>query len=191
MINLLLFGPPGAGKGTQSKKIIIKYNFIHLSTGDIFRAAISSGTDLGVIAKKYMDKGELVPDHIVIGMVSEKIKKHPEAKGFVFDGFPRTLAQANTLDTLLENNGMEINKMLLLEVEEQELINRLSFRALSSGRKDDQDLSIIKNRLKVYKKNTEPLIKYYCSKKKYVAIQGMGEIDEIFTRVCNVIDILI
>lgn len=191
MVNLLLFGPPGAGKGTQSEKLIEKYGLIHLSTGDIFRKTIALKTNLGLEAKKFIEKGELVPDHIVTGMVSEEMQKHPGAKGFVFDGFPRTSTQADALNKLLERNGTEINKMLSLEVKEEELINRLKKRAKHSGRKDDQNLSIIKNRLDVYKNNTEPLIKYYTSKDKFIAIHGMGSIDEIFARICRVVDTLI
>jgi len=190
MINLLLFGPPGAGKGTQSEKLINKYGFIHLSTGDIFRESLASETRFGIEAKAYIEKGELVPDQIVIGMVSEEINKYPEAKGFVFDGFPRTSAQADALDELLKEHDTEISKMLSLEVGETELISRLSKRAKESGRKDDQDISIIKNRLDVYKNNTRPLIEYYTKKGKYVSINGKGKIDEIFTNMCKVVDLL-
>ena len=191
MINLLLFGPPGAGKGTQSEKLIEKYDYIHLSTGDIFRTAIAKKTSLGLKAKKYMSKGELVPDDIVIGMVSEEFKLHPGAKGFVFDGFPRTTSQAKALDIMLKNNGTDIKLMIALEVEEGELIDRLKKRAVFSGRTDDQDITIIKNRLDVYRNNTEPLIDYYKDQNKFVDIEGMGSIENIFDRISAVVDKLV
>ena len=147
MLNIVLFGPPGAGKGTQSEKLIIKYNLIHLSTGDILRAELSAQSNLGIEAKKYMEKGELVPDEVVIGMIDAKIEKSENAAGFIFDGFPRTTAQAEALDKLLGKRNISITAMLALEVDHQELINRLLYRGKDSGRADDQNMSIIENRI--------------------------------------------
>lgn len=188
MLNIVLFGPPGAGKGTQASKIIEKYQLVHLSTGDILRAELAAQTELGKEAKKYMDKGELVPDEVVIGMIGSKIDKNADTPGFIFDGFPRTTAQAEALDNLLNKKGTPISIMLSLEVEKEELIRRLLGRGQVSGRSDDQDESIIENRIKVYHKETAPVKGFYEQQGKHKSVPGMGSVDEIFNRLCNVID---
>ena len=188
MLNLVLFGPPGAGKGTQSEKIIEKYKLVHLSTGDILRAELKAQTDLGQEAKKFMDKGELVPDSVVIGMIESKVDKNLDAKGFIFDGFPRTTAQAKALDELLTRKNLSITVMLSLEVEHDELVKRLLGRGKDSGRADDQDVNIIENRISVYNKETTPVIDYYAAQGKHKGIEGMGSIDDIFGRLCAAID---
>ena len=189
MLNIVLFGPPGAGKGTQAEKIIEKYQLDHLSTGDILRAELAAQTPLGQEAKKYMDKGELVPDKVVIEMIGIKIDKNPDANGFIFDGFPRTTAQAEALDILLRQKGTPISIMLSLEVEKNELVKRLLGRGQVSGRSDDQDESIIENRIKVYNNETAPVKGFYEKQGKYQAIDGMGSIDEIFERLCKAINL--
>ena len=188
MLNLVLFGPPGAGKGTQAVKLIEQYKLVHLSTGDILRGELAAKSKLGLEAKSYMDKGELVPDNVVIGMIEVKIDQNPEAKGFIFDGFPRTRAQASALDEVLEKKGKSITRMLALEVEKAELIKRLQGRGKISGRADDQDLSVIENRINVYNRETAPVIEYYDNQGKFTSINGMGTIEEIFGRLCTAID---
>jgi adenylate kinase len=188
MLNLVLFGPPGAGKGTQSERLIDKYGLVHLSTGDILRGEIANQTELGKKAKEYMDQGNLVPDEVVIGMIDAKIEKNKDANGFIFDGFPRTKPQAKALDELLEKKQTAITAMLALEVEHDELVKRLLERGKVSGRSDDQDASIIENRIKVYHAETAPLIEYYDARGKFKGINGMGSIDEIFDRLCDTID---
>ena len=188
MLNIVLFGPPGAGKGTQAEKIIEKYQLIHLSTGDILRAELAAQTPLGQEAKKYMDKGELLPDKVVIEMIGSKIEKSHDSNGFIFDGFPRTTTQAEALDILLHKKNTPISIMLSLEVEKNELVKRLLGRGQVSGRSDDQDESIIENRIKVYNNETTPVKGFYEKQGKYRAIDGMGTIDEIFERLCKVID---
>jgi len=188
MLNIILFGSPGSGKGTQAIKLIDKYNLVHLATGDILRLELAEKTTLSMEAKQFMDKGELVSDEVVIGMINSKLDKHKEAKGFVFDGFPRTTAQAEALDDLLFQKGTSISIVLALEVEHFELIKRLLNRGKDSGRSDDQDISIIENRITVYHKETAPLINYYKDQNKFRAIPGMGNIDNIFVRLCNAID---
>lgn len=191
MLNIVLFGPPGAGKGTQAAKLLEKYNLIHLSTGDILRSELKAETQLGLEAKKYMEKGELVPDVVVIGMIEGIIDKNADAKGFIFDGFPRTTAQAEALDEMLNKKGTPITTMLALEVEKEELIKRLLLRGKESGRADDQDQSIIENRIKVYNSETTPVKDYYEAQNKYKGIQGMGSIEEIFDRLSIAIDPLL
>jgi adenylate kinase len=187
MLNLVLFGPPGSGKGTQSEKLIKKYQLVHLSTGDILRGEIAAKTPLGLEAKKRMDKGELVSDDIVIGMISNKLDQNASAKGFIFDGFPRTTAQAAALDKLLTSKGTAITVMLALAVDKQELVNRLLNRGKDSGRADDQDLSVIENRIAVYNRETAVVADYYKAQSKHKAIHGIGSIDEIFARLCDAI----
>ncbi len=188
MLNIVLFGPPGAGKGTQSEKLINKYSLVHLSTGDIFRANIKGETDLGKLAKSYMDKGELVPDEVTINMLEAEVNKFPNAKGFIFDGFPRTIPQAEALDKFLNSRNAPITLMLALEVPEQELINRLLLRGKDSGRADDQDENVVKNRIKVYNEQTAVAAAFYQNQNKYFAVNGLGKIDEIFNRLCQTID---
>jgi adenylate kinase len=190
MLNIVLFGPPGAGKGTQAVKIIEKYGLVHLSTGDILRGELAAQSKLGVEAKKYMDKGELVPDAVVIGMIESKLDQNAAAKGFIFDGFPRTKAQAKALDELLSRKKTAITGMLALEVEKEELVKRLQGRGKVSGRADDQNIAVIENRINVYNREKSPVIDYYRSKGKFKAIQGMGSIDAIFDRLCVAIDAL-
>lgn len=180
MLNIVLFGPPGAGKGTQSENLIKHYNLSHLSTGDIFRANIKGGTELGLLAKSYMDKGELVPDEITIKMLESEFDKIKDSKGFIFDGFPRTEAQADALDKFLESKGTSITKMLALEVDDEELMKRLLERGKSSGRSDDQNPEIIRNRINEYNSKTAPLKNYYSKQHKFTSIDGVGTIEEIF-----------
>lgn len=188
MLNIVLFGPPGAGKGTQSERLIDKYGLVHLSTGDIFRANIKGETELGVLAKSYMDKGELVPDAVTIDMLRSEVLKNEAAKGFIFDGFPRTNAQAVALDEFLKSLNTEISLMLALEVEEEELKTRLLKRAEVSGRPDDANPEIIQNRINVYNNETKPVKDFYQSQNKFISINGIGEIDEISNRLYQAID---
>ena len=190
MLNIVLFGPPGAGKGTQSERLIEKYGLVHLSTGDIFRANIKGETELGNLAKSYMDKGLLVPDEVTINMLRAEVMRHPSCKGFIFDGFPRTQAQAAALDQLLNELGTSISVMLALEVEEEELKARLLKRAEFSGRADDADPKIIENRIAVYNQETAPVKSFYRSQNKFIAIDGLGTIDEITSRLNQAIDSL-
>jgi adenylate kinase len=188
MLNIVLFGPPGAGKGTQSIKLVERFQLIHLSTGDLLRSEISAGTALGLEAKQLMDKGILVPDEVVIGMIRSKLTANPNAKGFIFDGFPRTIAQAEALDNLLNELNTSINGMLALEVSDEELIKRLLNRGKDSGRADDQDESIIANRIKEYNNKTAPLANYYTNQDKYTGINGIGSLESIFNALCNAIE---
>lgn len=188
MINIVLFGPPGAGKGTQSELLIKKYGFIHISTGDIFRGNIKNSTDLGILAKSFMDKGNLVPDEVTINMLKDAIQKNPSVKGYLFDGFPRTTAQAEALDSLLKTIGFEINKMVALNVEDDELRERLRKRAEVSGRVDDANPNVINKRIEVYKNETMPVAQFYKAQNKYEEINGIGEIEVIFENLCNAID---
>ena len=190
MLNLVLFGPPGAGKGTQSNLLINKYNLVHLSTGDILRGEIAEGTDLGLEAKIIMDRGDLVPDEVVIGMISSKLDKNHNANGFIFDGFPRTTIQAKALDSLLVEKGTYISAMLSLKVEDEELIRRLLERGKDSGRADDQNKEIIANRIKEYNNKTAPLKVYYSAQNKLTEIEGIGSIEDIANKLNTVIDTL-
>lgn len=187
MLNIVLFGPPGAGKGTQSAKLIDTYGLVHLSTGDIFRANIKGGTELGNLAKSFIDKGQLVPDEVTIGMLAGEVNNNPNAKGFIFDGFPRTQAQAQALDNLLQSKGTSITMMLALEVEEEELRKRLLLRGKDSGRADDQDPTVIQKRIDVYNGETMPVKDYYTTQGKYKGINGIGEIETIFNELCTAI----
>jgi adenylate kinase len=180
MFNLILFGPPGSGKGTQSEKIVEKFGLIHLSTGNLLRQEIADKTALGMQARSFMDKGQLVPDEVVIGMIDSCLEKHADAKGFLFDGFPRTVAQAEALDKLLSLKKTSISKVIALDVLEEELITRLLKRGQTSGRTDDLDESVIRKRFFVYKKETEPVAEYYKEQGKLVVLKGIGTIDEIF-----------
>ena len=191
MLNLVLFGPPGAGKGTQAARLVEKYHLVHLSTGDIFRSNIKEGTSLGQLAKSYIDKGALVPDEVTIGMLEAEVNSNSNAKGFIFDGFPRTSAQAEALDAFLSTKDTEVSSMLALEVDENELITRLLERGKSSGRADDQDAGIIKNRIKVYENETAVLKTYYANQNKFFGIEGVGSIESITLGLCKVIDTLV
>ena len=191
MLNIVLFGPPGAGKGTQAARLVEKYDLVHLSTGDIFRSNIKEATDLGQLAKSYIDKGALVPDEVTIGMLEAEVNSNSNAKGFIFDGFPRTSAQAEALDAFLSSKGTEVSSMLALEVDENELITRLLERGKSSGRADDQDAGIIKNRIQVYENETAVLKTYYANQNKFFGIEGIGSIESITLGLCKVIDTLV
>ncbi len=190
MTNLVLFGPPGAGKGTQASFLKEKYNLVHISTGDVFRYNIKNATELGTLAKSYIDKGQLVPDSVTIDMLSATVDKTPDANGFIFDGFPRTTAQAEALDKLLAEKGTEVAAMIALEVDDEILVKRLLERGKTSGRKDDADEAVIRNRIKVYYDETAILKGYYQKQDKYFGVDGVGEIKEITTRLSSVIDAL-
>lgn len=188
MLNIVLFGPPGSGKGTQAAKLVEKYKLVHLSTGDIFRANIKGGTELGTLAKSYIDKGMLVPDEVTIGMLESEADKYPNAMGFIFDGFPRTIQQAEALDKYLAGRNTSISMMLSLEVDEEELRKRLLLRGKDSGRADDQDPEVIQNRINVYHRDTAPAKEYYTGQGKFHGINGVGAIEDIFQSLCAAID---
>jgi len=182
MVNFLIFGPPGSGKGTQSVKLAEKFNLLHLSTGDMLRAEIAAGTELGKKMSLIMSKGELVPDEVVIEMIAFKIDSSKGSAGFLFDGFPRTVAQTVSLEKMLNDRGMKIDQMLVLDVDHDELVKRLIARAELSGRPDDKDPAVIENRIDVYKEKTEPIIKYCDERGIYQPVNGMGSIEDIFNR---------
>ena len=188
MFNLILFGPPGSGKGTQSDRLVEKYGLIHLSTGNLLREEIAHKTPLGKEAKKFIDHGQLVPDEVVIAMVDSFFDKHKDANGFLFDGFPRTVAQAQALDKLMNLKKTDIAIVLALDVTESELINRLLNRGKTSGRSDDSDETVIKKRFSVYINETSPVADYYKKAKKFKAIQGEGSVDEINAALRQAID---
>ena len=185
MVNFLIFGPPGSGKGTQSVKLAEKFNLKHLSTGDMLRAEIAAGTELGKKMSSIMSRGELVPDEVVIEMIANKIDSTKNAAGFLFDGFPRTVAQTEVLEKMLNERGMKINSMLVLDVDHDELVKRLILRADLSGRPDDKDPAVIENRIDVYRPKTEPIIDYCRQRGIYQPVDGVGSIDEIFDRLCE------
>lgn len=188
MINLILFGPPGSGKGTQAAKLVEKYNLVHISTGDLFRYEIGNNTPLGLKAKAFMDKGELVPDSIVLGMLRNKVEAHPEVAGFIFDGFPRTIPQAQALDRLLEDLETAISALIALHVPDEEIVHRILLRGQTSGRSDDNDENIIRKRIHVYKSETTPVFDFYAGQGKSHQIEGVGSIPEIFKRLTTLID---
>jgi adenylate kinase len=184
MLNLILFGPPGAGKGTQAAKLTERYSLVHLSTGDMLRAEIGAGSPLGLEAKKLMDQGMLVPDEIVIGIIESLIEKNKNANGFIFDGFPRTLHQAEALDSLLSRRNIPVNATLALEVDNEELTRRILLRGNSSGRADDRDETTVKKRVGEYNGKTAPLKDYYQKQGKLHTVNGIGSVDEIFNALC-------
>jgi adenylate kinase len=188
MINIVLFGKPGAGKGTQAEFLKEKYNLTHLSTGDIFRYNIKNGTELGILAKTYIDKGDLVPDQVTIQMLQSEVDKNPQSSGFLFDGFPRTIAQAEALDTFLESKNQSVTATIALEANDEILVQRLLERGKTSGRPDDQDEEKIRNRYQEYNEKTAPLMDYYKVQDKFYAVDGIGAIEEITQRLRNVID---
>lgn len=188
MINLILFGPPGSGKGTQAAKLVEKYELLHISTGDLFRYEMGNNTPLGQEAKSYIEKGELVPDEVTVGMLRNKVEANLDVEGYIFDGFPRTIPQADALDNLLAENGNEVSLLLMLDVPDDELVKRLLLRGETSGRADDTEESIIRNRIEVYKSETTPVFDYYATKGRASKVYGVGSIEEIFGRLCAEID---
>ncbi len=191
MINLILFGPPGSGKGTQAAKLVEKYNLLHISTGDLFRYEIGNSTPLGMEAKSYIDKGELVPDSVTIGMLRNKVEANPEVAGYIFDGFPRTVPQAQALDQLMGELSTSISKLILLDVDDNEIVTRLLERGKTSGRSDDQNEGTIRNRIGVFKSETSPVFDFYAEQDKSVKVQGVGTIEMIFDRLCEEIDVFV
>lgn len=187
MFNLVIFGPPGSGKGTQSVKIAEKYNLAHISTGDIFRNEIKNKTELGLKVQGIIEKGELVPDVLLVELLENAMKKYSDIEGYIFDGFPRTLQQARDLDQLLKKSLDCVSLVLALEVDEEEIIQRLLKRAKEQGRKDDTE-EVIRNRMAVYHKQTSPLIDYYREQDKFISVEGVGSVDEIFNNICSVIN---
>ncbi|MDL2208996.1 adenylate kinase [Parabacteroides sp. OttesenSCG-928-O15] len=184
MLNVVIFGAPGSGKGTQSEKIISEFGLDHISTGDVLRAEIKSGTELGKIADSYISKGQLVPDELIVDILAKVLDEKKNEKGVIFDGFPRTIPQAEALKKMLNERGTDVSVMLNLQVKESELIERLLKRGQSSGRSDD-NLETIQSRLEVYHKQTAPLADYYIKEGKHVAIEGVGTIDDIFEKIKN------
>ena len=188
MKNFVLFGKPGSGKGTQAEHLSEKYKLYHISTGDLFRKNISQNTNLGLLAQSYMDKGELVPDEVTIKMLENEIKENTQSKGFLFDGFPRTIAQAESLDKFLKSIDMQINATIALDVDEEELISRIIDRGKTSNRSDDQDIEKIQNRFNEYNMKTSTLSRYYKDQKKFFELDGSGTVDEITKRLFDLID---
>jgi adenylate kinase len=188
MINLILFGPPGSGKGTQAQKLVEKYGIAHYSTGDMFRYELSNNTELGQLARSFMDKGQLVPDSVTIAMLRQRMESSNSQNGFILDGFPRNITQSKALDELLDSKGLKITALISLVVDEEELVVRLLNRGKSSGRADDVNESIIRNRLNVYKEETTPVYDYYDSKGLSIQVNGSGTKDEIFEELCLIID---
>lgn len=182
MTNLILFGPPGSGKGTQAKQLVSRYQLLHISTGDLFRSEIGNKTPLGIEAKSYIDKGELVPDEVTIGMLRNKVEANKDVNGYIFDGFPRTIPQCEALDRLLQETGDEVTLLLMLSVSDEEIVSRLLERGKTSGRADDLNEEVIRKRIDVYKKETSPVYDYYNESGKSKTVDGMGQIDDIFSR---------
>jgi len=191
MVNILIFGPPGSGKGTQSVRLAEKFNLLHLSTGDMLRAEIAAGTELGKKMSTIMSKGELVPDEVVIEMIAVKIDSVKDKAGFLFDGFPRTVAQTIALEKMLNDRAMKIDSMLVLEVDYDELVRRMIARAELSDRPDDKDPAVVANRIDVYKEKTEPIIDFCKEKGLYQPVNGVGSIDDIFERLSELISKII
>lgn len=190
MLNLILFGPPGSGKGTQAARLVENYNLVHISTGDLFRAEMEAGTELGLRANDYMSRGELVPDEVTIGILRNKMLAHREAEGFIFDGYPRTVPQAEALDGLLEIMAQQIDALIMLDVPEEEIVKRILLRGQNSSRPDDNDEEIIRTRFKVYLAKTAILYDHYDAKGKAYKVPGIGTIDDIFHALCEAIDSL-
>lgn len=188
MKNLILFGPPGSGKGTQAAKLVEKYGLLHISTGDLFRSEMSQDTPLGIEAKNYIAKGQLVPDEVTIGMLRNRVLSNPDVPGYIFDGFPRNIAQCEALDELLSELNQDIHRLLMLEVADQEIISRILSRGKSSGRSDDNDPAIIQHRIDVYKSETMPVFGYYAEKGKAFKMDGIGTIQHIFEALCRSYD---
>ena len=190
MLNIILFGPPGSGKGTQAAKLIDKYNLFHISTGDMFRYELSNNTELGQLARSYMEKGQLVPDSVTISMLEKRVEENHNVKGFIFDGFPRTPTQAEALDAFLAARGESITGLIELVVNEDEIVKRILLRGTSSGRADDNDEAIIRNRFTVYRNETTPVGEHYAALGKAQKVEGVGTINEIFDKLCGAVDAL-
>ncbi|MBK8055003.1 MAG: adenylate kinase [Saprospiraceae bacterium] len=190
MLNLILFGPPGSGKGTQAENLIEKYGLLHISTGDLFRSEIGKKTPLGIKAQEYMSRGELVPDEITIGMLQNKVNASPDVSGIIFDGFPRTISQARALDEFLSDRGTTVTILVSLDVPDDELVKRILLRGKTSGRNDDNDETIIRNRIKVYEEETAPIFNYYAEYGKSIKVRGVGSVDSIFENIASHIDTL-
>jgi adenylate kinase len=190
MRNIILFGPPGSGKGTQAAKLEQTYSLVHISTGDLFRSEMEEDTALGRQAREYMSRGELVPDQVTIGMLRNKMLHHPDALGFIFDGFPRTAPQALALDELLADMGHQVNALIMLDVPEDEIVARILLRGKESDRPDDNDEEVIRNRFQIYQSKTAPIYDYYMEKQKAYKICGLGSVEEIFQTLCSTIDLL-
>lgn len=188
MMNIILFGPPGSGKGTQAVNLVEKYNLLHISTGDLFRYEMGNDTELGVLAKSYISKGELVPDDVTIGMLKNKVEANPDVEGYIFDGFPRNIYQSEALDRILEEKGQTVNALLQLDVDDEEIVKRILNRGKTSGRSDDNDENIIRNRISVYNEETAPVFNYYDKIGKSTRINGIGSLEEIFGRLSTTID---
>ncbi len=188
MLNLILFGPPGSGKGTQAAKLVEKYNLMHISTGDMFRYEIGNNTELGQLAKSYMDQGQLVPDSVTIAMLRKRVEDNPSVGGIIFDGFPRTVAQAEALDALLTDMGHSVNGLVALDVPDDEITQRILLRGQTSGRSDDNDEATIRKRIDEYNSKTTPVFDHYAKSDKSMKINGLGSIDDIFGRLCEAID---
>jgi len=188
MTNLILFGPPGSGKGTQASKLVEKYGLLHISTGDLFRYEMGNDTELGQLAKSYIAKGELVPDEVTIGMLKNKVNANPDVSGYIFDGFPRNIIQAKALDTFLEEKEDDVTALIALNVEDEEIVSRLLNRGKTSGRADDTDENIIRNRIEVYNNETSPVFDFYNESGKAFKIEGVGGIEEIYGRLTQTID---
>lgn len=188
MLNIVLFGAPGAGKGTQAEMLLKKYDLVHLSTGDMLRGEIARGSERGKVVQQLIDRGQFAPDRMVVEMVEEKIQRHKSAQGFIFDGFPRTIPQAEMLDRMLSENGLHIHTMMALDAPEDELVQRLLSRGKVSGRTDDQNEGVIRDRIVVYNEKTAPLIDYYQQQGKHTSVKGVGGVEEIFDRLCATID---
>lgn len=190
MLNLILFGPPGSGKGTQATNLVEKYKLLHISTGDMFRYELGNNTELGQLAKSYIDKGQLVPDSVTISMLRKRVEDNPDVAGIIFDGFPRTVAQAEALDQLLDDMGTSVSLLIALDVPDAEITERILLRGQTSGRSDDNDPEIISKRIAVYKNETTPVFAHYTEAGKSTKIDGLGTIEEIFGRICKAIDTL-
>ena len=188
MMNIILFGPPGSGKGTQASSIVKKYNLLHISTGDLFRYEIGNSTELGLLAKSYMNKGELVPDDVTIGMLKNKVDANPDVAGYIFDGFPRNVYQSEALDRILKEKGQTVNALLQLDVDDEEIVKRILNRGKTSGRGDDNDENIIRNRISIFNDETSPVYNYYDKSGKSTRINGIGSLEEIFDRLSTAID---
>ena len=188
MLNIILFGAPGCGKGTQAVRIKEKYNINHISTGEVIRDEIANGTELGKSMQEYIAAGKLAPDSIVIGMIRNYMNDHKDAAGNIFDGFPRTTAQAEEFDRILAENGESVNVMIYMDVPEEELVKRILLRGKDSGRADDASEDVIRNRISVYREQTAIVAEHYSKQGKYAAIDGVGTMDEVFERICAAID---